>query len=75
MRDKEVGKVWQNAIRIMIPSETMQDVIALICKLVADRIIYYSVRYDGQGISTKAARKRALKDFGINPATWKVEHE
>jgi len=66
MTDEEVGKLWKNAMSISDPSETMQDLKALIRKLVKDRAYSYLGK-----ITLEQATRIALGNFGIDPATWK----
>lgn len=64
VKDEEVGKLWSewhggdNAIR------------SLIIKLMGERALAYMLNYTSDD---PAGEKRALRDFGIDPATWPKE--
>jgi hypothetical protein len=63
MTDKEVGELWQSALRYPAVYPYVQ---ALIRKLVEERAFY---KY---GLGTFAdAMEQALSDFGIDATTWK----
>jgi len=72
MTDKEVGELWGEAVRIQDSKsyiyEWVKDVLALIRKLVEERARRWprveEITLDEPQIN------RALRDFGIDPATW-----
>jgi len=79
MNDKEIGKLWEKGRHgkhkvhySSCPEVGCQDdhcdVCALIRKLVKERTFSYLGR-----IKLEEARRIALGNFGIDPATWKEE--
>lgn len=68
MEDKEVGELWRD-YNFYTYYDRRWEVLDLIRKLVEARARYWSVVYHVTSTGT-VATKAALRDFGIDPATW-----
>lgn len=91
MDDKEVGRLWHKRLmnleadwpnRKGAKAFEMDMVIGLIRKLVEERRnskLLFSQQTQKAGflgfLSPKTAEESALRDFGIDPATWPKEHK
>lgn len=76
MTDKEVGGLWNwlDGVDddVMALSKTLQDMVALIRKLVDERARYDSRQCGCLGVEHTALHiANALRDFGIVPVAWK----
>lgn len=81
MEDKEVGELWRLANDMYVPDEFLdaeqnRRIMALIRKLVEERAAHLFVvmqdRYEMQyGPQRDACLEVALRDFCIDPETWK----
>lgn len=77
MNDKEVGKLWQDAVSRDSDDTELADyaarVVRLVRKIVEERALYYSV-VDGNAPGYGPAeryKQRARRDFGIPPESFK----
>jgi len=74
MADNEVGELWREAVNQSLsaggPFKTQGKIeMELICKLVEERRKYYHIT-EPQARTWDNATTWALRDFGIDSATW-----
>jgi len=78
MEDKEVGECWRKGHYDGLPhSHPSSAVTKLIRKLVADRqtLWWHQLAKRPGGTNPQEALRYALRDFGIDPATWEQNRE
>jgi hypothetical protein len=84
MRDKEVGELWQRKVKEhgFVPGFKnyefeLDESVELIWKLVEDRqtLWWHQLGKRPGGTNPQEALRYALRDFGIDPATWEQKHE
>lgn len=80
MKDTEVGERWRESLDCRKwPYGTIgADIVqSLIRKLVEDRqtLWWHQLAKREGGTNPQEALRYALRDFGIDPATWEQKHE
>jgi hypothetical protein len=71
MTDEEVGELWRKGISSHAHRPCLQERLALIRKLVEERARVYDNGDDSRDDYHRWHIEHTLRDFGIDPATWK----